>query len=237
MWDWMAVGGDPYYHDSNTILTSDGSREGRITGTSFRYDADGFANSGTWTKYSETAGSSTQFSVTGLSVPVSALAETETSNDVSIILFSGNDQFHGSTNGFSEYFIGFGGNDTFYGSTGNDTLDGGDGTDTVSYSGNRTAYTVSKGVDGAWHVQKPSAAGSDTLYNNIERLQFADGTLALDTGGTSGQMYRLYKAAFDRVPDAPGLGHNIRLMDNGLGIDYEGFGMRIYPAPESEKPR
>jgi len=109
---------------------------------------------------------------------------------------------------------GDGGNDTLTGLAGNDTINGGTGVDTAVYSNARAGYTVTKTASGHT-VSGPE--GNDTL-TNVERLSFADGTLGLDTSGTSGQMYRLYKAAFDRVPDAPGLGHNIRLVDAGLTL-------------------
>ena len=106
-------------------------------------------------------------------------------------------------------------NNVITGASSNDTINGGAGIDTIVYSSTRaphittkasTGYTVSGGID-----------GTDTL-TNIERLSFSNGTLGLDTSGNSGVMYRLYKAAFDRVPDAPGLGHNIRLVDAGLTL-------------------
>ena len=34
--------------------------------------------------------------------------------------------------------------------------------------------------------------------SNVERLRFSDGNVALDTDGTAGQAYRLYRAAFAR---------------------------------------
>ncbi len=76
------------------------------------------------------------------------------------------------------------------------------------------AFTVTKTATGHT-ISGPE--GTDTLAN-VERFSFTDGTLGLDTSGNSGQMYRLYKAAFDRVPDPPGLGHNIRLVDGGLTL-------------------
>ncbi|MCX7558329.1 DUF4214 domain-containing protein [Sulfitobacter sp. F26204] len=54
----------------------------------------------------------------------------------------------------------------------------------------------------------------DTLID-IERLQFIDGFLALDTDGTAGQAYRLYQAAFNRDPDPEGLGFWIDNFDVG----------------------
>ena len=55
-------------------------------------------------------------------------------------------------------------------------------------------------------------------FSNVERLEFSDGVLAFDiTGGESvaGQCFRLYQAAFDRLPDAAGLGYWIDRLDSG----------------------
>ncbi|WP_198585948.1 DUF4214 domain-containing protein [Pararhizobium haloflavum] len=54
--------------------------------------------------------------------------------------------------------------------------------------------------------------------HNVERIAFIDGTLAFDFAGTAGQAYRVYQAAFDRVPDAAGLGYWIEAMDNGMDL-------------------
>jgi cyclophilin family peptidyl-prolyl cis-trans isomerase len=40
----------------------------------------------------------------------------------------------------------------------------------------------------------------------------------LDTDGSAGQAYRIYKAAFDRAPDTGGLGYWIAQMDQGMGV-------------------
>ena len=53
----------------------------------------------------------------------------------------------------------------------------------------------------------------------VERIQFTDRTLALDIDGNAGQAYRLYKAAFDRIPDKQGLGFWIGQLDKGASID------------------
>ena len=61
-------------------------------------------------------------------------------------------------------------------------------------------------------------SGFDEL-NNVERIKFSDGTLALDIdpGDTAGQAYRLYQAAFARVPDMPGVAYHMNDMEsNGL---------------------
>ena len=107
--------------------------------------------------------------------------------------------------------------------TGNDTItlgddghsvDGGAGIDTAVFSGARSAYTVTK-TGAGYSVQ--ASGGTDTLAG-IERLQFADTTIALDIDGNGGQVYRLYQAAFNRVPDAVGLGFWIHAMDSGAAL-------------------
>jgi serralysin len=107
------------------------------------------------------------------------------------------------------------------GGAGNDTIDGGAGNDTVSYAGKVTDYAVVRNADGSVRVTDqrafiqvvggPQGDGADTL-KNIEKLTFTDNSVMFDTQGTPGQAYRLYKAAFDREPDLPGLGfwiHNL----------------------------
>lgn len=100
------------------------------------------------------------------------------------------------------------------GSTGSDQFLAGDhpahfiglsGLDAVTFSGPAADYAIEKGPHGMLYVTGPH--GTDTL-SSIERLQFDDGTLAFDTGGTAGQMFRLYQAAFGREPDVEGLGYH-----------------------------
>jgi methionine-rich copper-binding protein CopC len=104
-----------------------------------------------------------------------------------------------------------GGNDLLTGGAGNDALDGGTGLDTAVYSTRHAAYTLAHSGNG-YSLSGPD--GTDSLLN-IERLQFLDAHLALDTDGTAGQIYRLYKAAFARTPDLSGLGGWIAAMDSG----------------------
>lgn len=58
-------------------------------------------------------------------------------------------------------------------------------------------------------------------FDNIERIQFTDSSLALDINGDAGMAYRIYKAAFDRDPmtnDTQGLGFWIHQMDEGMDL-------------------
>jgi hypothetical protein len=65
-------------------------------------------------------------------------------------------------------------------------------------------------------VAATNGSSNDVLVS-IERLHFDDGFLAFDTDGNAGEAYRLYQAAFDRVPDEVGLGYWIRELDRGAG--------------------
>lgn len=114
----------------------------------------------------------------------------------------------------NDILTGGSGNDTLVGAGGNDTLDGGAGVDTAVFSGAYAAYAIAKSGAG-FTVAGPE--GTDTLVN-IERLQFADAGVALDVQGSGGQAYRLYQAAFDRAPDAAGLGFWIHSLDAGVAL-------------------
>ncbi len=107
------------------------------------------------------------------------------------------------------------------------TIDGGTGLDTVVYSSSHSNYTVTK-VGSAYTV-KDAANITDTVAN-VERLQFSDAKIALDISGNpyagfdlqglanSGQVYRLYQAAFDRQPDKSGLVNWIAQADSNMPL-------------------
>ena len=107
------------------------------------------------------------------------------------------------------------GNDTLSGGAGNDSLSGGAGIDTVVFSGSRSSYNISKSSTGL--TVSSTAEGVDTLAD-VERLKFADASVALDINGTAGQAYRVYQAAFNRTPDNGGLKYWIGLMDGGYTL-------------------
>ena len=118
----------------------------------------------------------------------------------------------------SDKIFGYDGNDFMTGSGGSDTLDGGTGIDIAVYSGAAAGYTITITSSSSTAMDKTANRdGTDTL-TNVERLQFTDTMLALDTGKdqTAGSGYMLYKAAFNRTPDAGGLGYWINQMDKGM---------------------
>ena len=116
--------------------------------------------------------------------------------------------------GGPDTLTGMAGNDVLAGMGGDDRLDGGAGLDTAAYGLTRASYTVSR-TAGGLSVNGPEGQNS---LSNIERLHFADVTLAFDTDASAGQIYRLYQAAFNRMPDSAGLGSWISAMDQGMAL-------------------
>ena len=116
------------------------------------------------------------------------------------------------------------GNDSLTSGTGNDTIDGGAGTDAVVYSGGRASFSLTKAGNGFTVTDNTGAAGSDSLQN-IERIKFSDGSIALDVGATqpAGQTAMLLGAVlpgrlvFD-VSKQSLLGAAIDLFDQGFSL-------------------
>ena len=122
---------------------------------------------------------------------------------------------------FNDTLTGSAAANTLDGQGGNDTLDGGAGLDTAVFSGIKAGYTLTRTSSGMTAVS--ASEGTDALIH-IERLQFTDKTLAFDLDGNAGQAYRLYQAAFDRVPDQGGLGYWINEIDRGTGLSQAATG-------------
>lgn len=113
--------------------------------------------------------------------------------------------------------LGGNGNDTIVLTTHGHHIDGGAGADMVVLAGARSSYQLQATGNGYQISQISGGAGSDTL-SSIERIQFSDGAVALDAAGNAGQAYRIYQAAFDRAPDAKGLGFWISALDRGASL-------------------
>lgn len=117
---------------------------------------------------------------------------------------------------------------------GNDTADlfkGGTGLDTAVFAGPHEDYIIVQQPDGTIEVTHGTVV--DTLIS-IERLQFEDGTLAFDADGTAGQIFRLYRAAFDRTPDPEGLSYWIKALDAGK-TDLKAIAESFIHSPEFER--
>lgn len=122
-----------------------------------------------------------------------------------------------SSDNTNQSLTGTSGNDSFTGGTGNDTIDGGAGIDTAVFSNKIADYTRSKSGS-VWTIKANTGTDGTDTVSNVERLHFSDGNVALDTDGTAGQAYRLYRAAFAREPDSGGVGYWMAQMDKGMSL-------------------
>ena len=130
----------------------------------------------------------------------------------------GNDTLIGNSS--ANRLWGMRGDDQLTGGAGNDELDGGPGLDTAHYSGARGTYLVSR-AGSEWRVNdNRSTEGNDRLLA-IERLDFSDIDVALDTGveGHAGQVAQIIRGIFGaaslKVPQYVGIG--LQLLDGGMG--------------------
>ena len=123
-----------------------------------------------------------------------------------------------------ENAIGGSGNDTLTGNDANNNLDGGAGTDTALYGGQRSGFTLTKTGNAFTLTDRTGTAGTDALQN-IERIKFSDGGIALDVGAaqSAGQTVMLLGAVlpgrlvFDISKQAL-LGAAIDLFDQGYSL-------------------
>lgn len=118
----------------------------------------------------------------------------------------------------ADVLAGGSGNDVLKGGAGNDTLAGGSGRDLAIYDRARADYEV--GARGASLRAKAGSEGVDMLAG-IERLQFADVSLAFDLDGAAGQTARILGAVFGResVGNAAYVGIGLDLLDGGTTPD------------------
>ncbi len=202
----------------NPVLTDGSSATGLATKV-YIYSKDGLLEeTETWTSGWEVSDYSVAYALSSL---------------------AGEDAFIGSaTSGNRDQVQGLGGNDRFTGygdSSSGDLFFGGDGIDTSIYRGKMGEYTIARVSDipnAHWEIPNaPKVSGfrvTDKIanrdgidsLNEVERLQFSDVGVAFDSakGENAGQAYRLYKAAFDRAPDQPGLGYWISEFDKGAWL-------------------
>lgn len=112
---------------------------------------------------------------------------------------------------------GRGGNDVLDGGGGDDTLLGGAGTDAVRYALDRSFYSVTAG-SGALQVQALGGTEGRDQLSAVERLHFADRSVAYDLGGAAGTTARLLGAVFGpaAVHDRGAAGIGLQKLDQGM---------------------
>jgi subtilisin-like proprotein convertase family protein len=117
-----------------------------------------------------------------------------------------------------DVLVGGAGNDRLEGGLGRDTLTGGAGIDTAVYEVRRAGVTLTRStaLDPTYMVRL-SADDQDTLLS-VERIRFADLSLALDLGGNAGITARMIGALFGpgRLGDEAFVGRWLARVDEGL---------------------
>lgn len=150
--------------------------------------------------------------VNGDGMPDLVAADPNGTLTVAINSLANGHVYHASFGG--DRLLGSSAADRFVAATGTAFFDGMGGADLAVFHGARAGYAVTA-LDAGFRVA--GADGSTTLLN-VERARFDDAALAFDIGGPAGQAYRIYQAAFDRAPDAGGLGFWIGAMDQGMSL-------------------
>lgn len=149
-------------------------------------------------------------------------------------VYRGDDTFWASKD--ADTMFGFDGDDLFYANFDrlagrpdeDDVIFGGDGEDRVIFSGNMADYTLSAGTldlsdylplgsdENAIVVNQSSNPSESTTLHSVEFIEFKDYTVSY--AENSHTLFRLYQGAFDRLPDAAGLGYWLAELENGLEI-------------------
>jgi Ca2+-binding RTX toxin-like protein len=119
--------------------------------------------------------------------------------------------------GFSSVVAGTAGNDALTAASGSQLISGGAGIDTLTLSGKVASYTLTATGSAVTLADLTGSGGAD-LLTGVERLTFSDGSLALDTLGSAGSVYRIYSAMFNRAPDMAGLGYWMKALDSGAKV-------------------
>jgi hypothetical protein len=221
-WDW-----DVTAATANSITIDNGHQKQTFAGN---FVISATAVTGTVTGTTFYLNNKEIWSVTGLSHDAATTAKyAETEGDTQqtyAFMLNGNDTITGSSG--ADTLLGYAGNDTINGGAGddrmtggagNDVINGGEGLDSAAFVGKRASYTITRTADGVKVVDTSGVEGTDTL-TGIERLYFADGAVALDVDASSnaGKAYRLYQAAFDRIPDPGGVGFWMSALDKGMSL-------------------
>ena len=111
-------------------------------------------------------------------------------------------------NGGADTIDGGAGDDTLFGGLGDDNLTGGDGTDLASYSNKASGYLLKFNLAANIITLTDKTANRDGLdtLTSVERLQFTDRTVYLETKGHAGftdlpaTMYQFFILAFGAAP-------------------------------------
>ena len=138
------------------------------------------------------------------------------------------------TGGGADAVVTYDGNDTVVASGGSLELNAGGGLDKVIENFSRYSIKSIYVDPGEEHFQVIYIGNDAQFLLGVERVHFTDGILAFDTEGNAGKVYRLYQAAFDRVPDTEGLSYWVDHQDRGVST-FSAVADSFIHSPEFER--
>jgi hypothetical protein len=118
---------------------------------------------------------------------------------------------------YTDIVNGLGRDNTYQSMPGNQLIVGNVGLTTLDVSGKLASYALAA-TGSAVTLTDLSGNGGVDLLVDVDRLIFSDGALALDTLGSTGSVYRIYSAMFNRAPDMAGLGYWMKALDSGAKV-------------------
>jgi len=87
----------------------------------------------------------------------------------------------------------------------------------VRFVGPRSRFNISISNGVVTVNDQQLTLGTDQL-TQVEKFQFSDQWVTTEISGDNAKAYRIYKAAFDRTPDLPGLGYWMAQMERGMNV-------------------
>jgi len=141
-------------------------------------------------------------------------------NFVENLSLSGTANLSGTGNALANELAGNAGNNLLAGGAGNDQIDGGAGIDVAVYAGQHSQYVLSSGASGFQVDGSGPQEGIDTLQN-VERLRFTDGNVAIDLAGNAGTVAKILGAVFGRaeLSNATYVGIGLQYADGGMSYE------------------
>lgn len=118
----------------------------------------------------------------------------------------------------SDWLEGWAGQDYLVGGLGDDQLTGGPGIDTAQFSGAYDSYKLTLSSSALGVKDKRSNTDGTDVLSSVERLKFADKTVAMDLAGNAGVVVKVIGAVLGadavKLPNVVGIG--LRYVDNGM---------------------
>ena len=131
---------------------------------------------------------------------------------------SGADAITGTTG--DDHLFGLAGDDTLTGGLGDDSIEGAQGIDVADFGAQRAGYSLTQGAAG-WTVTDTAVTQDVDTLSGIERLRFADTSVALDLDGNAGTVAKILGAVFGKtaVSDEVYAGIGLYYLDGGTSVE------------------